>query len=62
MVRADSKEIPIPAPNLYKCIVDKHSSFYYRIINKDIEIITLIDNRQNPEKVAEEIKSFFRKE
>lgn len=46
-------------PNLYKCLVNKHSSFYYRIKEKEIEIITLIDNRQNPDKIAEEITKFF---
>jgi hypothetical protein len=41
---------------LYKCVVTKQSSFYYRIRNNEIEIITLFDNRQNQSKIFEEIK------
>ncbi len=41
---------------LYKCVVTKQSSFYYRIRNSEIEIITLFDNRQDQSKIFEEIK------
>jgi len=44
---------------LYKCVVSKQTSFYYRIVNEEIEIITLIDNRQNPKEVLKELKSYF---
>lgn len=43
--------------NLYKCIVTKQTTFYYRI-NEDkneIEIITFFDTRQNPDKLKEDI-------
>ncbi|MCP9754224.1 type II toxin-antitoxin system RelE/ParE family toxin [Lacihabitans sp. CCS-44] len=35
-------------PGLYKCVVTKQTSFYYRInINKEeIEVVTFFDNRQ----------------
>lgn len=46
-------------PNLYKCIVTKQTSLYYRIIKNEIEIITITDNRQDPEKVFTEIKKYF---
>lgn len=46
-------------PNLYKCIVNKQTSFYYRIKSGEIEVITLINNRQDPDKITEEIKKFF---
>ena len=46
-------------PNLHKCFVTKQTSFFYRIKSNEIEVITLIDNRQNPEKIGEEIKKLF---
>ncbi len=44
---------------IYKCIVTKQSSFYYRINNNEIEIITIFDNRQDQRKIFEEIKIHF---
>ncbi|AOW19348.1 type II toxin-antitoxin system RelE/ParE family toxin [Urechidicola croceus] len=43
--------------NLYKCVVTKQTTFYYRINldKKEIEIITIFDNRQNPEKLKKDI-------
>ena len=43
--------------NLYTCVVTKQTTFYYRINfdKKEIEIITIFDNRQNPEKLKEDI-------
>jgi len=46
----------IEMPNLYRCVVTKQTSFYYRINAEDIEIVTVIDNRQNPNNLIEEIK------
>lgn len=46
-------------PNLYKCIVTKHTSFFYRIKDYSIEIITLIDNRQDPTAIPDELKEFI---
>lgn len=42
--------------NLYKCVVTKQTTFYYRIIvkQKEIEIITIFDTRQNPDKLRKE--------
>ncbi|NQY09386.1 MAG: type II toxin-antitoxin system RelE/ParE family toxin [Flavobacteriales bacterium] len=45
---------------IFKCVVTKQSSFYYRILNDRIEIITLIDNRQNPDSIRKWIKSNFK--
>ncbi len=44
---------------LYKCIVTKQTSFFYRIKADEIEVITLTDNRQDPELIQEEIKKHF---
>ena len=43
--------------NLYKCVVTKQTTFFYRIIaeRKVIEIITIFDTRQNPDKLKKDI-------
>jgi len=43
--------------NLYKCVVTKQTTFFYRIIaeRKEIEIITIFDTRQNPDKLKRDI-------
>jgi len=49
--------------NLYKCVVTKQTTFYYRIstTEKAIEIITIFDTRQNPRKLNSEaiLKKIF---
>ncbi len=44
---------------IFRCVVTPQSSFYYRIKNDEIEIITLFDNRQDQQKVFEELKKSF---
>lgn len=46
--------------NLFKCVVNKYSSFYYRINENDVEIITIIDNRQDQIKLLVQLKNYFR--
>jgi plasmid stabilization system protein ParE len=46
----------IEMPNLYRCVVTRQTSLYYRINSDEIEIVTVIDNRQNPNDIFEEIK------
>jgi plasmid stabilization system protein ParE len=43
---------------LFKCVITKQTTFYYRLnINKkEIEIITVFDTRQNPEVLDKDIK------
>jgi len=43
---------------LFKCVVTKQTTFYYRInLDKnEIEIITVFDTRQNPDKLERDIK------
>src|SRR5690554_2069891 len=43
--------------NLYKCVVTKQTTFYYRILEEknEIEIITVFDTRQNPDKLKEDL-------
>ncbi|MDZ7718983.1 MAG: type II toxin-antitoxin system RelE/ParE family toxin [Balneolaceae bacterium] len=41
------------------CVVTPQSSFYYRVLKQEIEVITITDNRQNPDKTIKEIRSHF---
>lgn len=36
---------------LFKCVVTKQTSLFYRDKPKEIEIVTLFDTRQNPKKL-----------
>lgn len=40
---------------LHKCVITKQTTIYYRYDNKNIYIVTLFDNRQNPKKLKKEI-------
>ena len=44
--------------NLYKCVVTKQITLFYRVNfeKKEIEIITIFDTRQDPEKLETDIK------
>jgi len=37
--------------DLRKAVLSRQTTIYYRIINFEIHIITLFDNRQNPDKL-----------
>jgi plasmid stabilization system protein ParE len=41
--------------NIRQCVVNSQTSLYYRIHKDTIEIITIFDNRQNPEKLKKEL-------
>jgi len=58
-IAPESCERSIEFADLYKCVVTKQTTFFYRIAEDAIEIVTVIDNRQNPDKIAEEIKEHF---
>lgn len=46
-------------PDLRRCVITKQTSFFYRVIEDEIEIVTVVDNRQNPEKIWKEIEEQF---
>lgn len=46
--------------DILKCVITSQASFYYRILNNEVEIISLTDNRQNPKKVMKEIRQYFK--
>lgn len=48
-------------PEIHWCVVTPQSSFYYRLLEQEIEIITITDNRQDPEKIISEIEEHFKK-
>ncbi len=37
--------------NIYKCVIVKQVSLYYRINKNQIELLRFWDNRRNPEKL-----------
>ena len=43
--------------NLYKCVVTKQTTFYYRVQfdKREIEIITIFDSRQNPDRLNKDV-------
>ncbi|MFC0877152.1 type II toxin-antitoxin system RelE/ParE family toxin [Saccharicrinis sp. FJH2] len=41
---------------LHKCIVTKQTTIYYKYDDKYIYVVTLFDNRQNPDKLKKELK------
>lgn len=42
---------------LYKCVVTKETTFYYRVLNneQEIEIVTIFDTRQNPNNLNKDL-------
>ncbi|MFD0796377.1 type II toxin-antitoxin system RelE/ParE family toxin [Maribacter chungangensis] len=42
---------------IYKCVVTKQTTFFYRVnfAQKEIEIITLFDTRQDPDKLLQQL-------
>ncbi|MCF6214508.1 MAG: type II toxin-antitoxin system RelE/ParE family toxin [Flavobacteriaceae bacterium] len=41
---------------LYKCVLTKQTTFYYRITEKsEIEVITFFDTRQNPDNLKKDL-------
>lgn len=34
--------------NLRRCVVTKHTSIYYQIVDNEIEVVTIQDNRKKP--------------
>lgn len=42
-------------PGLFKCVITRQTTIYYRIKDQSIEIITLFDTRQNSNKLNKEL-------
>lgn len=50
----DSFESTDFVKGLHRCVVTKQTTLYYRYNERLIEIVTLFDNRMNPDKLREE--------
>jgi len=42
-------------PGLFKCVITKQTTLFYRIKDQSVQVITLFDTRQNPGKLYKEI-------
>ncbi|KOS06494.1 hypothetical protein AM493_10945 [Flavobacterium akiainvivens] len=45
--------------NLHLCIITKQTSLLYRIVNNQIEVITLFDNRSSFKSINKEIRKYY---
>jgi plasmid stabilization system protein ParE len=51
----DSFQKSDSVPGLHRCVISKQTTIYYRYDNKHIYIVTVFDNRQDPDKLKREI-------
>jgi plasmid stabilization system protein ParE len=58
-LQPESSPIADEFDSVYWSVVTRQCSLYYRIQNNVVEIITITDNRQDPEKIRKEIKAKF---
>jgi len=42
--------------DLHKCVLTKQTTIFYRVDKKNINIVTLFDNRQDPKKLDKETR------
>jgi len=45
--------------NLHFCVVTKQTSFLYRILKEQIEVITVFDNRSSNKSIRKEIRKYY---
>ena len=57
LFQPDSCPKSLEFKGLYKCVVTKQTTFYYRFSSelKEIEIITIFDTRQHPDKLDQDV-------
>tara|TARA_R110002124_G_scaffold286310_1_gene466832 strand:- start:16169 stop:16480 length:312 start_codon:yes stop_codon:yes gene_type:complete len=46
-------------PKVRKCVVTRQTTILYEIQDDSIFILTVVDNRQDPDKIKKEIKKHF---
>ncbi len=51
----DSFQNSMSVKGLYRCLVTKQTTLFYRYDDRYIYIVTLFDNRQNPKRLNKEI-------
>jgi plasmid stabilization system protein ParE len=54
-VQPESFPESLQQKGLHKCVVTKQTTLYYRFNSKQIQIVTIFDTRQNPEKLKKDI-------
>lgn len=42
-------------PGIRQCTLTKQNSFYYKILNDSIVILTITDNRKNPDSIKDQL-------
>ncbi|MCK0155958.1 type II toxin-antitoxin system RelE/ParE family toxin [Cellulophaga sp. F20128] len=54
----ESCQKSLASGGIYKCVVTKQTTFFYRVnfSKKEIEIITLFDTRNDPEKLKSQLQ------
>lgn len=45
-------------PEIHRCVVNRQTSFYYKIEDDSIQIITITDNRQDPNTTLHDLFRF----
>jgi plasmid stabilization system protein ParE len=57
-IKSNPKTFPEVQKNtgLYKCVITKQTTLYYRFNSKTIFIVTVFDTRQNPSKLKKSMK------
>lgn len=46
--------------NVRKALIARKTILYFRILEKEIQIITAFDHRQNPQRIWKEVEEHFR--
>jgi len=58
---AQISKLPVSCPEskklsgLFKCVVTRQTTLFYRIKDQTIQVITLFDTRQNPDKLNKDL-------
>lgn len=58
-IQPESSPLTEAFDSVYWSVVTRQCSLYYRIEDNEIEIITITDNRQDPDEIIKEIKAVF---
>ena len=58
IIRDNPEAFPISETNkkVHKCVVTKQTTIFYKFNSKRIEIISVFDTRQDPNKIKKDIK------
>ena len=56
-IQLNPESFPLSNRNqgLYKCVITKQTTLFYRFNSKNIIIVTIFDTRQNPDKLKKDL-------